>query len=133
MGRHGLFGCAEVRYRYRHHVFQIGNSFSLFGGRNRLYANDRVDPYVAVYEPPSPSSIDDVTHLCWKGLMDSTFVRSVIDTAMYASPCPSFPPRWVVQCGIVDAERVLTVDRSCRRQHLAETITLLSRSRCILI
>lgn len=50
---------------------------------DRLRANDRVDPYVAVYEAPLPASVDDVTHVCWKGLMDSAFVRSVIDTAMY--------------------------------------------------
>jgi len=51
-------------------------------GAQRLHANDRVEPYVAVYEAPSPASIDDVTHICWKGLMDSTFIRSVIDTAI---------------------------------------------------
>ena len=52
-----------------------------------------------MYEAPLPASIDDVTHLRWKGLMDGTFVRSVIDTVMYAfllssslfpALCPSF-------------------------------------------
>ncbi|KAH0836760.1 Pantoate-beta-alanine ligase-domain-containing protein [Lanmaoa asiatica] len=57
-------------------------------GAQRLHANDRVDPYVAVYETPSPASIDDVTHLRWKGLMDSTFVRSVIDTAISVLSTP---------------------------------------------
>ncbi|KAF8553580.1 hypothetical protein OG21DRAFT_1510027 [Imleria badia] len=51
-------------------------------GAQRLHANDRVDPYVAVYEAPSPASIDDVTYMRWNGLMDDTFVRSVIDTAV---------------------------------------------------
>ncbi|KAI9464732.1 ribonuclease P 40kDa subunit-domain-containing protein [Boletus coccyginus] len=55
-------------------------------GAQRLHANDRVDPYVAVYEAPSPASIDDVTHLSWRGLMDGAFVRSVIDTAVYVFP-----------------------------------------------
>ena len=54
------------------------------GDETRLQANDRVDPYVAVYEAPSPASIADVTHIRWKGLMDNSFVRSVIDTAVYA-------------------------------------------------
>jgi ribonuclease P/MRP protein subunit RPP40 len=50
---------------------------------NRLKANDRVDPYVAVYEVPSPSCIGNITHLRWRGLMDSSFVLSVINAAMY--------------------------------------------------
>ncbi|KAG9313101.1 ribonuclease P 40kDa subunit-domain-containing protein [Chiua virens] len=51
-------------------------------GAQRLCANDRVDPYVAVYEAPSPASVGDVTRVQWKGLMGSAFVRSVIDTAV---------------------------------------------------
>ena len=50
--------------------------------RCRLRANDRVDPYVAVYEAPAPASVDDVVHLRWKGSMDSAFVQSVINTAV---------------------------------------------------
>ncbi|KAG6381716.1 ribonuclease P 40kDa subunit-domain-containing protein [Boletus reticuloceps] len=53
-------------------------------GAQRLRANDRVDPYVAVYEVPEPASIEDVTHLHWRGLMDNAFVRTMIDTAVYA-------------------------------------------------
>ncbi|KAF8448910.1 hypothetical protein L210DRAFT_3388089 [Boletus edulis BED1] len=51
-------------------------------GAQRLRANDRVDPYVAVYEVPEPASIEDVTHLRWRGLMDNAFVRTMIDTAV---------------------------------------------------
>ncbi|KAN0088373.1 Ribonuclease P 40kDa (Rpp40) subunit domain containing protein [Tylopilus felleus] len=51
-------------------------------GAQRLRANDRVDPYVAVYDVPEPASIGDVVHVRWKGLMDSRFVQSVIDTAI---------------------------------------------------
>jgi len=49
--------------------------------------NDRVDPYVAVYFPPSPSQIGTVTHLHWRGLLSPGFLQSVIDSAMYATSC----------------------------------------------
>ena len=48
----------------------------------RLYANDRVDTYVALYEHPTPSSVDDVTHLQWRGLLHPAFVGQVLDTLM---------------------------------------------------
>ncbi|KAF9006163.1 ribonuclease P 40kDa subunit-domain-containing protein [Cyathus striatus] len=48
-------------------------------GAQRLRANDRVDPFVAVYEAPTPSQIGNVTHLQWKGLLSPTFVKRVID------------------------------------------------------
>ena len=34
---------------------------------DRLQANDRVDPYVAVYEAPEPSTIGTVSHVRWRG------------------------------------------------------------------
>jgi hypothetical protein len=49
----------------------------------RLYVNDRVDPYVCVYEPPTPSRIQNVTHLRWRGLLCPNFVQEVLDTIMY--------------------------------------------------
>ncbi|KAH7921230.1 hypothetical protein BV22DRAFT_1107313 [Leucogyrophana mollusca] len=51
-------------------------------GAQRLKANDRVDPYVGVYDAPSPSCIGSITHLCWKGLLDPVFTQSVIDTSI---------------------------------------------------
>ncbi|KIJ65538.1 hypothetical protein HYDPIDRAFT_130784 [Hydnomerulius pinastri MD-312] len=50
-------------------------------GAQRLKANDRIDPYVAVYEPPMSSRVANITHLRWRGLMDSTFIQSMITTA----------------------------------------------------
>ena len=47
----------------------------------RLAGNDRVDPYVAVYEPPTPSQLGDITHLRWRGLLPPEFVQEIIDTA----------------------------------------------------
>ncbi|KAH9479337.1 hypothetical protein JR316_0007927 [Psilocybe cubensis] len=49
-------------------------------GAQRLRANDRVDPYVAVYEPLQPSQMQDVTHIRWRGLLSPGFVKRVIDT-----------------------------------------------------
>jgi len=49
---------------------------------NGLYANDRVDPYVCVYEPPTPSRIQNVTHLRWRGLLCPNFVQEVLDTVI---------------------------------------------------
>ncbi|KAF9446903.1 hypothetical protein P691DRAFT_672584 [Macrolepiota fuliginosa MF-IS2] len=48
----------------------------------RLQANDRVDPFVALYEPPSPNRVGNVSHLRWRGLLSPTFVQSVIDASV---------------------------------------------------
>jgi len=45
----------------------------------RLHANDRVDPFVAVYDPPSPSYIGEITHLQWKGLLSPAFVQNILN------------------------------------------------------
>ncbi|KAF8809507.1 hypothetical protein BYT27DRAFT_7222422 [Phlegmacium glaucopus] len=63
---------------------KIGELFEWVGmaclGAQRLYANDRVDPYVCVYESPTPSRIHNVTHLRWRGLLCPNFVQEVLDT-----------------------------------------------------
>ncbi|KAF9240612.1 hypothetical protein BU15DRAFT_45598 [Melanogaster broomeanus] len=60
---------------------RLGSLFEWAGmaclGAQRLKANDRVDPYVAVYEAPSPSRIGNTTHVRWRGLMDGGFVQSI--------------------------------------------------------
>ncbi|KAF9530390.1 ribonuclease P 40kDa subunit-domain-containing protein [Crepidotus variabilis] len=48
-------------------------------GAQRLYANDRVDPYIALYDPPAPNRVGDVVHLRWRGLVSSEFVKHVLD------------------------------------------------------
>ncbi|KAG6888870.1 hypothetical protein C0992_007266 [Termitomyces sp. T32_za158] len=53
-------------------------------GSQRLHANDRVDPYVALYEHPSNSYVGDITRLRWSGLVGPAFLQSVIDTALAA-------------------------------------------------
>lgn len=59
-------------------------------GAQRLRANDRVDPYVAVYDVPTPSQVGNLTHIRWRGMMDSEFVKSVLTTATsLATTCPS--------------------------------------------
>lgn len=50
---------------------------------DRLKANDRVDPYVALYEHPSPSCVGNITRLRWSGLIGPAFLQSVIDIALY--------------------------------------------------
>ncbi|KAJ7255472.1 hypothetical protein B0H12DRAFT_1233083 [Mycena haematopus] len=47
----------------------------------RLQANDRADAYVAVYEPPQPSTatVGDIIHLRWRGFLGPDFVQSVAD------------------------------------------------------
>ena len=51
----------------------------------RLSANDRVDPFVALYDPPSPSWIGNVTHLCWRGLLSPSFVQRVLEAALWVT------------------------------------------------
>ncbi|KAF9038529.1 hypothetical protein BJ165DRAFT_395325 [Panaeolus papilionaceus] len=47
-------------------------------GSQRLYANDSVDPYVALYEPPEPSSVGSLTHLRWTGLVSPKLVELIV-------------------------------------------------------
>ncbi|EJC99949.1 uncharacterized protein FOMMEDRAFT_159526 [Fomitiporia mediterranea MF3/22] len=50
-------------------------------GSDRLKANDRVNPFVAVYEPPTPkATVGDVTHFRWRGLLGPSTIRSVLET-----------------------------------------------------
>lgn len=60
---------------------------------NRLEVNDRVDPYIAVYSPPTPSRTGTITHLRWRGLLSPVFVQSIIDAALYVFP-PLFISCW---------------------------------------
>ncbi|KAF5373274.1 hypothetical protein D9615_007397 [Tricholomella constricta] len=57
----------------------LANSCTASG---RLRANDRVDPYVALYECPAPSRVGSVTHLRWSGFIAPAFLQSVIDLAL---------------------------------------------------
>ncbi|KAH9169897.1 ribonuclease P 40kDa subunit-domain-containing protein [Lactarius sanguifluus] len=54
-------------------------------GAQRLRANDRVDPYVAVYSTPTPYTVGDVTHIKWYGFLTPQFVQKIVDTAMYVA------------------------------------------------
>ncbi|KAJ3735040.1 ribonuclease P 40kDa subunit-domain-containing protein [Lentinula guzmanii] len=65
-------------------------------GSTRLKANDRIDPFVAVYEPPWPTHVGSVTHIQWTGFIRPSFVQSLIDLISHhlaQSPqaeCPQF-------------------------------------------
>ncbi|KAH9995518.1 hypothetical protein BJV77DRAFT_222839 [Russula vinacea] len=50
-------------------------------GAQRLHANDRVDPYVAVYSGPGPSTVGDMMHIRWHGFLIPQFVTRILDTA----------------------------------------------------
>ncbi|KAK2462727.1 hypothetical protein APHAL10511_005245 [Amanita phalloides] len=50
-------------------------------GSQRINLNDRVDPYVAVYEP-LPSMPGNLTHIQWQGFLCPAFVQLVVDTAI---------------------------------------------------
>ncbi|KAG2137625.1 ribonuclease P 40kDa subunit-domain-containing protein [Suillus bovinus] len=64
----------------------IGELFEWVGmaclGAQRLKANDRVNPYVAVYEAPSPSYIGDVTRITWAAFLDQWFIKDALDTVI---------------------------------------------------
>ncbi|TFK48568.1 hypothetical protein OE88DRAFT_1727809 [Heliocybe sulcata] len=69
-------------------------------GSQRLDVQDRVDPYVAVYRPPTQSEVGDTVHLRWTGLLTPAFVQSVINLilerngslASITSHCPFNAP-----------------------------------------
>nr|GAT51716.1 predicted protein [Mycena chlorophos] len=50
-------------------------------GAQRIHANDHVDPFIAVYDPPEccRHTVGDITHLRWTGFLSPAFVQSVID------------------------------------------------------
>ncbi|KAI0923402.1 hypothetical protein AcV5_008964 [Taiwanofungus camphoratus] len=54
-------------------------------GAQRLQKNDRTDPYLAVYTPPSPCQIKDVTHVQWTGLLSPAFVQIVMEAVFSPS------------------------------------------------
>ncbi|TFK39770.1 ribonuclease P 40kDa subunit-domain-containing protein [Crucibulum laeve] len=58
-------------------------------GAQRLKANDRVDPFVALYEPPTPSRIGNATHLRWRGLLSPDFVQAILDTILASMATPA--------------------------------------------
>lgn len=64
----------------------IGDLFEWVGmaclGAQRLKANDRVNPYVAVYEVPAPSYIGDVTQITWAAFLHQSFIKDALDTVM---------------------------------------------------
>ncbi|KAH8110734.1 ribonuclease P 40kDa subunit-domain-containing protein, partial [Phellopilus nigrolimitatus] len=49
---------------------------------SRLKANDRANPYVAVYEPPSPNKVGNISHFSWRGFLPPSFTRIIIETAV---------------------------------------------------
>jgi len=60
-------------------------------GAQRLQANDRVDPYVAVYSVPAPSTVGDVVHVQWHGFLTPQFVQRILDRATEAGASSSIP------------------------------------------
>lgn len=62
----------------------IGDLFEWVGmaclGAQRLKANDRVNPYVAVYEVPAPSYIGDMTRITWTAFLHQSFIKDALDT-----------------------------------------------------
>ncbi|KAF8967763.1 ribonuclease P 40kDa subunit-domain-containing protein [Flammula alnicola] len=64
-------------------------------GAQRLSANDRVDPYVALYEHPTPSHVQNVTHLQWRGLLSPSFVKDVMETVITTLQSPASAPSFV--------------------------------------
>lgn len=77
VGRYGWSKCSKVRID----VALRENLRLIF--HNRLEVNDRVDPFVAIYDPPAASRVGNATHLRWKGFLPPSFVQSVIDTSMW--------------------------------------------------
>ncbi|EPQ56271.1 hypothetical protein GLOTRDRAFT_128220 [Gloeophyllum trabeum ATCC 11539] len=60
-------------------IFEWVGLVSLANGGSRLAANDRVDPFVAIYSPPDPSYVGNVVHLQWTGFLSPEFIQSVIN------------------------------------------------------
>ncbi|KAH8110719.1 ribonuclease P 40kDa subunit-domain-containing protein, partial [Phellopilus nigrolimitatus] len=49
---------------------------------DRLKTNDRANPYVAVYEPPSPNIVGNISHFSWRGFLSPSFTNTIIEAAI---------------------------------------------------
>jgi ribonucleases P/MRP protein subunit RPP40 len=47
---------------------------------DRIYSQDRVDPYLSVYEPPEGSYIGTITHLRYQGLLSASILARILGT-----------------------------------------------------
>ena len=47
-----------------------------------LSATDRCDPYIAVYTPPEPSRVGELTTMRWRGLIPPSFVQALLDAVL---------------------------------------------------
>ncbi|KAI0730763.1 ribonuclease P 40kDa subunit-domain-containing protein [Earliella scabrosa] len=62
-------------------------------GSQRLSAADRCDPYIAVYTPPEPSRVGELTTMRWRGLIPPSFVQALLDVVLSPNlplPAPAF-------------------------------------------
>ncbi|KAH9000374.1 ribonuclease P 40kDa subunit-domain-containing protein [Lactarius akahatsu] len=84
-------------------------------GAQRLRANDRVDPYVAVYSTPTPFTVGDVTHMKWYGFLTPQFVQKIVDTAINGAASSSVPLIGLTIHGSTEAP-VLTPSRVPRSE-----------------
>ncbi|KAI8985575.1 ribonuclease P 40kDa subunit-domain-containing protein [Trametes punicea] len=56
----------------------------------RLFTNDGCDPYIAVYTPPEPSRVGDITTIRWSGFLSSVYLDHMLDVILSTdSPSPS--------------------------------------------
>ncbi|KAL0580483.1 hypothetical protein V5O48_001553 [Marasmius crinis-equi] len=65
----------------------------------RMQANDRVDPFIAVYEAPSPNQVGPVTHLRWTGLLAPPFVQAMVDCIINSVSPKANGPQFVSVVG----------------------------------
>lgn len=76
----GMACLGAQRFVSKRHFFELVLDNRLRYGR--LKANDRVNPYVAVYEVPAPSYIGDVTQITWATFLHQSFIKEALDTVM---------------------------------------------------
>ncbi|KIJ55290.1 hypothetical protein M422DRAFT_23902 [Sphaerobolus stellatus SS14] len=51
-------------------------------GSQRILVNDKINQYVANYDPPANSSSGTIHHLQWAGLISPPFIRSVLEQVL---------------------------------------------------
>ncbi|KAH9893413.1 ribonuclease P 40kDa subunit-domain-containing protein [Cubamyces lactineus] len=62
----------------------------------RLLTQDRCDPYIAVYTPPEPHRVGDVTTIRWRGIIPTEVLQRILST-IRSSHLP--PPNFVAVTG----------------------------------
>ncbi|KAI0079337.1 hypothetical protein K474DRAFT_1592187 [Panus rudis PR-1116 ss-1] len=69
-------------------------------GSDRLKSRDKVDPYIAVYDPPFEMREETVTRVRWNGLLSDDLMQRIMDVALSSYGSSIYPLMAIVGHGV---------------------------------